>query len=126
MARQNAELGMSKRSDDKMKSVKLNDSEKKLVLDTLRVIAPFMAQTQAAAMAVLCADIRRCSTELNRRRGSESDSRTEEEKESTHLAEDILQELELAAINSLAGNDGEVVYHVGCAAKQMNPLLCAD
>ncbi len=73
----------------------------------------YMCQTQAAALAVLCADIRA---------GIESVESPE-----VALIPDkavaILSALEKIAIVSINKNDGNVVKHIGHAARQMNPLL---
>lgn len=75
-----------------------------------------MTQTQAAALAVLASNIRN-----EMMQGAVPvDAESEQANRNVHA---FLEQLEELAIKSIQHNDGEVVLHIGTAAKQMNPLL---
>ena len=67
-----------------------------------------LGQSEAAALAVLAARVRR--------NGEGLDPTTKE-------AEEFLRDLEGLACESIRDNDGNVVHWIGVAARQMNPLL---
>jgi len=85
-------------------------------------IGHYLSQSQAAALAVLCANIR---SEHNETKtiGNAGSVRVEEDSEVDRAVMSFFQELEAIAVNSIAKNDGQVVHWIGVAAKQMNPLL---
>lgn len=77
-----------------------------------------MDQGQAAALAVLAANVRKCQQDL-------LDSRVDQvpmtEREMAVIT--FWKMLEDIGVQSIAHNDGNVVEHIGTAARQMNPLL---
>lgn len=84
-------------------------------------LSGMLAQSDAAALAVLVAHVRANSDELAReRRGAPIDLVEEDQRQMVCA---FLQELEAIAVNSIRCNDGNVVHWIGVAAKQMNPLL---
>ncbi len=71
-----------------------------------------LTQTQAAALAVLASDIRQGMKKLDRELDSQETA-----------VYRFWSGLETNALKALECRDGEVVQHLGRAAKQMNPLL---
>lgn len=89
-------------------------------------LSEMLAQSDAAALAVLTAHVRQQHEELrdeSRRLDQERGEQPREESEEEREVCAFLQELEAIACNSIARNDGNVVHWIGTAAKQMNPLL---
>lgn len=75
-------------------------------------------QTQAAALAVLCSAIRKDMTEWHGKTTVAGSAETD-----MQAVQEFLSDLEKLGIQSIGENDGEIVLHIGTAAKQMNPLL---
>lgn len=91
-------------------------------------LSELMAQSDAAALAVIVAHIRKNSEELYHEQCIENQKRSPgtnhpDRDENTERCCRFLQELEAIACSSIARNDGNVVHWIGTAAKQMNPLL---
>jgi len=85
-------------------------------IDTLKELAHHCSQTEAAAFAVLASHVRD-NIASNTRTGVESEDQPIEDLIS------VLKFLEDAMVNSIARSDGNVVMHIGHAARQLNPLL---
>lgn len=84
--------------------------------DIIKELAHHCSQTEAAAFAVLANHIRD-------QVGSSMRTNVESEDKPIEELIDFLKGLEDAMVNSITKNDGNVVMHVGHAARQMNPLL---
>lgn len=84
----------------------MNDMEKLHVM-----IMDRLSQSEAAALAVLLANLKEQS--------SDEGGLTEEAREVL----DLVDKLEQLCLESIRRNDGKVVYWIGVAAKQLNPLL---
>jgi hypothetical protein len=91
-------------------------------------LGQLFAQSDAAALAVIVAHVRKNNEELYEEHCVENQRQNPgaidpEQSESERVGCAFLQELEAIACNSIASNDGNVVHWIGTAAKQMNPLL---
>lgn len=80
----------------------------------------YCSQTEAAAIAVIAANVRK---NIEEKKGWVAELVEPQPVAEENLVHDFLQELESAAIYAIENNDGNVVLHLGTAAKQMNPLL---
>lgn len=79
-----------------------------------------MSQSEAAALAVLAAHL---SKNLEEMRAECEDTITPEKELAQGKLREFLFALEDCAVRSIKLNDAKVVYWLGQAAKQMNPLL---
>lgn len=80
-------------------------------------LANGLAQTEAAALAVLAASKRRDMDDNREKQASAVPNPHDQ------ALYDWWLELENVCIKSIQANDGNVVHWIGVAAKQMNPLL---
>jgi len=85
-------------------------------INTIKELAHHCSQTEAAAFAVLASHVRD-NVASNTRTGVKSEDKPIEE------LIDALKFIEDAMVGSIARNDGNVVMHIGHAARQLNPLL---
>lgn len=84
-------------------------------------LGQYLSQSQAAALAVLVANIRAEVEETRNVGQPQGELVSENDGEREVMA--FCQELEAVACASITRNDGNVVHWIGVAAKQMNPLL---
>lgn len=82
----------------------------------LAVISDNMDQSQAAALAVICCDIRENLDEHLQKQPPEK-------AEQIASAIDLMTKIEQTAISSIDNNSGNSTRWIGTAAKQLSPLL---